>query len=215
MRVDGRVVTTLGTQVDPRTSVIEVDGKRVTTAVARVCLMLNKPRGYVTTRRDPQGRPSVMDLLPPQYQHLHPVGRLDLETEGLLLLTNDGALTNALTHPRHAVPKTYRAWVRGRIRRDALKQLERGVVLEDGLTAPARVKVIARNERVSVIEIEIHEGRKRQVRRMGEAVGHPVLALRRVRIGDLPLGKLQPGEYRRLTEEEVERLRNWGKVSGQ
>lgn len=208
--MDGRVVTTLGAQVDPHTSVIEVDGKRVTTDVARVCILLNKPRGCVTTRRDPQGRPTVMNLLPREYQHLHPVGRLDFDTEGLLLLTNDGALTNALTHPRHEVRKTYRARVRGRIRRDALKQLERGIMLEDGPTAPARVKMIAQNDRVSVIEIEIHEGRKRQVRRMCAFVGHPVLALQRVRIGDLTLGKLQPGEYRRLTEEEIERLRKWG-----
>ncbi len=214
VRVDGRVVTTLGTQVDPHTSVIEVDGKRVTVDVARICILLNKPRGCVTTRRDPQGRPTVMDWLPKEYQHLHPVGRLDFDTEGLLLLTNDGELTNALTHPRHEVRKTYRARVRGRISRDALKQLERGVVLsasgEDGPTAPARVKVIAQNERVSVIEIEIHEGRKRQVRRMCEVVGHPVLALKRVRIGDLTLGKLKPGEYRRLTEEEIGRLRKLG-----
>ncbi|MCS6862755.1 MAG: rRNA pseudouridine synthase, partial [Abditibacteriales bacterium] len=194
----------------PQTSLIEVDGKRVTTGVARMCLLLNKPRGCVTTRRDPQGRPTVMDWLPPEYQHLHPVGRLDFDTEGLLLLTNDGALTNALTHPRHAVPKTYRAWVRGRIRRDALRRLERGVVLDDGPTAPARVRMISQNEHVSVIEIEIHEGRKRQVRRMCAAVGHPVLALRRVRLGDVTLGNLKPGEYRRLTEEEIERLRKWG-----
>lgn len=209
--MDGRVVTTLGTQVDPQTSVIEVDGKRVTVDVARVCILLNKPHGCVTTRRDPQGRPTVMNLLPREYQHLHPVGRLDFDTEGLLLLTNDGELTNALTHPRHEVSKTYRARVRGRISRDALKQLERGVVLSvsggDGPTAPARVKVISQNERVSVIEIEIHEGRKRQVRRMCEFVGHPVLALQRVRIGDLTLGKLKPGEYRRLTEAEIEKLR--------
>lgn len=208
--MDGRVVTTLGTQVDPHTSVVEVDGKRVTVDVARVCILLNKPRGCVTTRRDPQGRPTVMELLPSRYQHLHPVGRLDFDTEGLLLLTNDGALTNALTHPCHQVPKTYRARVRGRMSRDALQQLTRGVVLEDGPTAPARVKTIARNERSSVIEIEIHEGRKRQVRRMCERVGHPVLALQRVRIGDLTLGKLKPGEYRRLTEGEIEKLRKWG-----
>jgi len=210
VRVDGRVVTTLGIQVDPHTSVIEVDGKRVTVDVARVCILLNKPRGCVTTRRDPQGRPTVMDWLPSEYQHLHPVGRLDFDTEGLLLLTNDGALTNALTHPRHEVRKTYRARVRGRIRRDALKQLERGVVLEDGPTAPARVKVISQNECSSLLEIEMHEGRKRQVRRMCACVGHPVLALRRVRLGDLTLGKLKPGEYRRLTEEEMEKLRQWG-----
>jgi pseudouridine synthase len=210
VRVDGRVVTTLGIQVDPHTSVIEVDGKRVTVDVARVCILLNKPRGCVTTRRDPQSRPTVMDWLPREYQHLHPVGRLDFDTEGLLLLTNDGELTNALTHPRHEVRKTYRARVRGRISRDALKRLERGVVLDDGLTAPARVKTISQNERVSVIEIEVHEGRKRQVRRMCEFVGHPVLALQRVRIGDLTLGQLKPGEYRRLTEAEMGKLRKWG-----
>jgi pseudouridine synthase len=148
-----------------------------------------------------------MDYLPSAYQHLHPVGRLDFDTEGLLLLTNDGELTLALTHPRHEVGKTYRVRVRGNVNCEALKRLERGIVLEDGLTAPARVKLLSQNEASSLIEMEIHEGRNRQVRRMCKAVGHPAIALKRVRLGELTLGKLKPGEYRLLTEFEVARLR--------
>jgi 23S rRNA pseudouridine2605 synthase len=165
---------------------------------------VNKPAGVVSTARDPQGRPTVVSLVPTNIR-LYPVGRLDIDTTGLMLLTNDGELAHRLTHPRFEVPKTYRAVVsHAPVHARALEALRRGVELEDGKTAPAQVRQVA----ADTIELTIHEGRKRQVRRMCEAVGHPVRSLERVAFGPLRLGALEPGEHRRLTPAEVERLRS-------
>ncbi len=197
---------TLGARVDPAHDVVAVDGHSIARSTTQRTLMLNKPAGYVTTRHDPHAVNTVMSLLPP-IPGLHPIGRLDKNTTGLLLFTTDGDLTFTLTHPRHAVDKTYRAWVDGVPSNATLEQLRKGVLLEDGLTAPARVRrLITHGERTQV-EVIIHEGRKRQVRRMLEALGHRVRALTRTRLGPLSLGELPEGKWRDLTEEEVRALR--------
>jgi 23S rRNA pseudouridine2605 synthase len=178
------------------------DGERVQDSAARVVYAVHKPAGVISTASDPQGRPTVVSLVP-SAARLYPVGRLDLDTTGLILLTNDGALAHRLTHPSFEVPKTYRVVVtHGPIRDRALRALRDGVRLEDGPSAPAR----ARRLSPDTLEITIHEGRKRQVKRMLEAVGHPVTKLQRVRFGSLELGDLRPGAFRRLTAAEVEEL---------
>jgi 23S rRNA pseudouridine2605 synthase len=182
--------------------VIAVDGEAVRAPGARVVYALHKPAGVVSTARDTHGRRTVVDLVP-SGQRLYPVGRLDAETTGLILLTNDGDLAHALTHPRFEVPRTYRARVEGRPGESALRALREGVELDDGRTAPARVRLVNAHE----LELTIHEGRKHQVRRMCEAVGHRVLTLRRVAFGPLRLGDLTAGHHRRLTAAEVEGLR--------
>jgi 23S rRNA pseudouridine2605 synthase len=202
VRVDGFVVTDPATDVDAH-SRVAVDGRAVEGAEPRVCFALNKPLGVVSTARDTHGRRTVLDLVPARGLRLYPVGRLDADTGGLILLTNDGELANRLTHPRYEVPKTYRAKLAGGpIGRDALARLRAGVELDDGPTAPARVRRVGPSE----IELSIREGRNRQVRRMCEAVGHPVRELRRVAIGPLRLGALAPGKHRRLSAAELERL---------
>lgn len=217
--VNGEVVRRPGTQVDPDTARIEVEGVRLGRHVPRLYLALNKPAGYVSTRRDPHATDTVMDLLLPQLEGrrdldaaavagLHPVGRLDTQTEGLLLLTNDGDFTHALTHPRHGIPKLYLAEVRGFPDETAMTRLRTGVPLFGQRTRPARARVVRRDRgrSVSLVEVELREGRQQQVRQMLRAVGHPVLTLRRTRIGSLELGRLRPGQWRLLTPGEVERL---------
>ncbi|HEX6165533.1 MAG TPA: pseudouridine synthase [Acidimicrobiales bacterium] len=200
VRVNGQVAT-LGTRADPETDTIEVDGAVVGLRQGLAHYLLNKPPGVVTTAADPQGRPTVVDLVPAE-PRVYPVGRLDADSEGLLLLTNDGDLAHRLTHPSFGVEKEYLAEVEGTPSRGALRQLRQGVDLEDGRTAPARVSLIGDH----TLRIAIHEGRNRQVRRMGEAVGHPVRRLVRVRIGPLSDRRLAPGEWRPLTQAEVRAL---------
>ncbi|MGE5708056.1 MAG: pseudouridine synthase [Bacteroidota bacterium] len=203
--VNGKVITELGFKADPDRDRIEVEGKPLAFPQLETVL-LYKPRGVVTSCDDPQGRRTVMELVPP-LPGLHPIGRLDRDSEGLLLLTNDGALTALLTHPRHEVGKTYRAWVHGHPSPQALKRLREGIELEDGMTQPAEAHEVKVEPEKTLLEITIHEGRNRQVRRMCEAIGHSVLRLKRVRLGSLELGTLRPGEHRRLTSEEIEQLR--------
>jgi 23S rRNA pseudouridine2605 synthase len=204
----GRVTVGGETVTDPARDVeagsgVKVDGEPVKGAEPRVVYALNKPLGVVSTASDPQGRPTVVELVPGA-RRLYPVGRLDADATGLLLLTNDGELANRLTHPRYEVPRTYRATVGNPPVRDrAIRALRDGVRLEDGLTAPARARRVGNDG----IELTIHEGRKRQVKRMCAEVGHPVRRLVRTSFGPLELGSLQPGRYRRLSEAEVERLR--------
>ena len=207
VRVDGRIVTELGTRVGPGVS-ITIDGRRLRPSHKR-SLMLFKPCGVVTTMKDPRGRRTVADLTADLPERVYPVGRLDFMTEGLLLMTNDGALAQRLTHPSYHVDKTYEVTVRGRVPEEKLDILRLGVPLEDGLTAPAAVEVRRYDEErgLTVFHMTIHEGRNRQVRRMIAAVGHQVVLLRRVRFGPVDLGSLQRGEWRYLTEEETEKLR--------
>lgn len=200
IRVNGEVAE-LGRRADPDVDQIEVDGALVGVRPDTVWYLLNKPAGVVTTASDTHGRPVVVDLVPAE-PRVFPVGRLDLETEGLLLLTNDGEVTHRLTHPSYGVEKEYLAHVEGRPGRGALRQLREGVELDDGLTAPAKVSAVEPD----VIRLVIHEGRNRQVRRMCEAVGHPVRRLVRVRIGPITDRSLGPGEHRRLEVDEVRSL---------
>jgi 23S rRNA pseudouridine2605 synthase len=188
--------------------VVEVDGRRVERQPL-VYVLLNKPAGVVTTARDPQGRPTVVSLVRHETRFV-PVGRLDADTTGALLLTNDGQLAHRLAHPRYGVPKVYEAVVEGVPSSQSLAALREGVELEDGLTAPAEVRVLGRAAGSTVIELTLHEGRKRQVKRMCAAVGHPVIRLHRSRYAGLEPGELEPGEWRELTPEEVERLRRTG-----
>lgn len=212
--VNGVPITTLGTRADPERDDIRVDGRRVTVASRRRYVLLNKPRGYVTTRRDPQGRPTVLDLLTGVREYLYPVGRLDADSEGLLLLTNDGELAARLTHPRHGFERTYEARVRGVPAARALQRLARGVTIDGRPTAPARVRVLATLRTASgpqaVLALTLREGRHRQVRKMCEAVGHPVVRLRRVSLGPIRDPSLKPGRYRELTTKELEQLRRSG-----
>ncbi|KAF0216571.1 MAG: 23S rRNA pseudouridine [Geobacteraceae bacterium] len=205
--VNGVVVTELGTKADPAKARITVDGKPVLLEVAKVYILLYKPTGYMTTLKDPEGRPVVTDLLKGVKERVYPVGRLDYNTEGLLLLTNDGELANGLMHPRHEVEKEYLVKIRGKASQEQIRCLAAGVDLEEGKTAPAKVRMEHESEKNSWLAITIHEGRYRQVRRMCEAVSLSVVRLKRARYGFLDLGELRPGEYRLLTVVEVERLR--------
>ena len=200
VRVNGEVAE-LGRRVDVVNDRIEVDGALIGVAPGLVYDLLNKPTGVVTTADDPQGRPTVIDLVPAE-PRVFPVGRLDLDTEGLLLLTNDGELTHRLTHPSYGVEKEYLAHVEGRPGRAAIRQLREGVELDDGMTAPAQATQVA----PGIVRLIIHEGRNRQVRRMCEAVGHPVQRLVRTRIGPLTDRKLKPRSWRELTLDEVRAL---------
>jgi len=207
VRVNGQTVTKMGVIIDPENEYVEVAGQTIKKPEKKIYILLNKPAGYITTMHDPQGRPRVIDLVKNIKTRIYHVGRLDYETEGLLLLTNDGELAYALTHPRHQIPKTYLAWVDGIPPAGKLAQMAKGVMLPDGLTAPAKVSMKEKNKRGAVLEITICEGRKRQVRRMCDYAGHPLYRLKRVSLGFLDLGSLKPGEYRQLTAEEVEKIK--------
>lgn len=202
--VDGEVIT-LGAKADPRRQIVTLDGERIHTNPTLLYLLLNKPTGYVTTVTDPQGRPTVMDLVPDS-PRVYPVGRLDRDTEGLLILTNDGELANRLAHPSYEVEKTYVAQIRGPAKRRAVRALLDGVELEDGLARAKSVRELGGAGDRTLVEIVLAEGRKREVRRMLQAVGLPLERLARVRIGPLPLGEIAPGKYRPLNGAEVRAL---------
>lgn len=206
--VNGQPVTTPGAKADPERDDIRVDGKPLRRNVQRLYLVLNKPTGFVTTVRDPHARHTVMDLLGGVRERVYPVGRLDADTAGVLILTNDGDFSQKLLHPSHSVPRTYRAVVRGLVDDFAVTDLRAGVALEDGLTAPATVTVVERNaeSNTTVLDLTIREGRNRQVRRMLDAVGHRVLALTRTCFGPVTLSGLAPGTWRKLRPAEVAEL---------
>jgi 23S rRNA pseudouridine2605 synthase len=204
--VNGRPAT-IGEQADPRRDTVLVDGRPLGRPGKFCYLLMHKPVGVVTTLRDPEGRAVVTDLLHDVPARVYPVGRLDLTTSGLLLLTNDGDLANHLAHPSHEVAKTYLVRVRGALTAEAIQRLREGVRLDDGLTAPAKVERMRSSGGHSWFELTIHEGRNRQVRRMCEALGLPVSRLMRIRYAFLSLDGLVPGQYRHLTPEEVARLK--------
>lgn len=212
VKVNGETVSTPGFKIDPLSDLVEVNGKVLDKPGEPVYILLYKPAGYVSTVSDPEGRPKVTDLLRGVKQRVYPVGRLDYDSAGLLLLTNDGQLTYALTHPSHEVPKTYRARVSGVPGPDKLKALARGVELDDGLTAPAGVELVRVEKGAAILKITIHEGRNRQVRRMCEHIGHPVRHLLRESIGPLRLEGLQPGEFRSLKPRELSQLKKIAKI---
>ena len=204
IRINGQRAE-LGDRVDPNKDKVEVDGSLVPLHEDLVYYLLNKPAGTVSTSDDPDGRPTVVDVVETDTR-IWPVGRLDIDTEGAIVLTNDGELTLHLTHPRFGVPKTYVAEVQGSVAPRSARLLARGVELDDGPTAPAEVKVLQRGSTGSVVELVLKEGRNRQARRMLEAVGHPVRRLVRTGIGPLKLGRLKPGTYRKLGPDEVRQL---------
>jgi 23S rRNA pseudouridine2605 synthase len=206
--VNGEVVKELGAKADPATDVIAVSGKPIKRE-SKLYIMFNKPKGVITSVTDDKGRSVVTDYLKDIKERLYPVGRLDYDTEGLLLLTNDGDLAHKLTHPRHHVPKTYHATVERVPHGNDLERLQKGIKLEDGMTAPADVEYhdIDPDGKFATISITIREGRNRQVRRMFEAIHHPVIRLKRISFGGLFLNNLQRGKHRRLTEEELLKLR--------
>ncbi len=206
VKVDGKTAV-LGQKCDPQKCRIEIDGEILQFAENKVYYLLNKPKGYITTAKDERGRKTVLELLP-QNRRIYPVGRLDRDTEGLLLLTDDGFLTAALLHPRREIEKTYQVSVTGAPTPETLKLLRNGVKLlpENCTTAPAKVKVLELGEDFSAVEITIHEGKNRQVRRMFAAAGHEVRSLKRVKFAFLTLAGVKRGEYRELTDEEVKKL---------
>ena len=204
--VDGQRIAELGTKWDPLSHEICVDGKPIMTQEPMVYLLLNKPKGYISSAKDDRGRRTVLDLLPDVMERVYPVGRLDYDTEGLILITNDGLLTHGLLHPKYEVEKTYVARLRQTPAPEDLAQLKSGIMLDDGMTAPARVRLLPNAEDIR-IEITIHEGRNRQVRRMLAAVGCEVLGLRRTRFAGLSLGGVRRGQHRRLMQEEITSLR--------
>lgn len=220
VQVNGVIVTVQGTRLNPDTDTVLVDGKPVRSTSKYVYLLLHKPIGYVTTAYDPQGRPTVLDLLPAELRTLrvYPVGRLDINTSGLLLLTNDGDFSLHLTHPRYSMQKHYQALVRGCPSESVLAELRSSITITEDegrshKTAPAQVSLLRKAGNNCWLSLTIHEGRKRQVRRMLEAVGHPMLELSRVGVGPLALGDLPEGKWRYLTGEEVKALQSYTQTS--
>jgi 23S rRNA pseudouridine2605 synthase len=207
--VNGETARELGTKADPAHDDVRVDGRRVKSPERHRYLLLNKPRGYVTTRSDPQRRPTVVDLIRGVKEYVYPVGRLDFDSEGLLLLTNDGDLAARLMHPRHGVARVYEARVLGVPDQRDLDRLTRGVVIDGRRTEPAEVRLLPRrrDDGHATLAVTIREGRNRQVRNMCDAIGHPVVELRRVAIGPIRDARLRAGQWRDLTEQEIERLR--------
>lgn len=206
VKVNGTTVRELGYKINPEADKIQFDNK-IVKREHRVYLLLNKPRGYISSVYDPQGRPTVTELVRDINLRLYPVGRLDFDTEGILLMTNDGDFTNLMIHPRYEIKKKYEALVKGNTELSSLQQLENGILLEDGITAPARVRIINSGRKNTLLELEIHEGRKRQVKRMCAAIGHSVISLKRTSFAFLNLENVPVGQYRQLTPAEVERLR--------
>ena len=208
--VNDEVMTELSYKVDEENDIVKVDDKSIKEENKLVYILLNKPEGYITTVKDQFDRPSVLDLVSDIKERVYPIGRLDYETSGLLLLTNDGDLTYKLTHPKHEVDKTYVARVKGKLTKEEIERFKTGLKIEDYTTAPAKLKVIKYDEQrdSSLLEIKIHEGKNRQVRKMCKAINHPVLRLRRSAMGKIKIGDCEIGKYRYLTEDEIKYLKN-------
>jgi pseudouridine synthase len=205
--VNGRVIDTLGLKADPVKDSIKVDGKILTRFEPKITVVFNKPRGYLATVKDPKGRPTVMDLLKHLRWRIYPIGRLDLDAEGLLLLTNDGELANRIAHPRFSIPRTYLVKVGGVPEEKQLARLKRGVMLEDGRARVVSCLLLRQKEKNSWVQVVVTEGRNRLVKRIFSAVGHPVLKLKRIQFGPIQLGNLPFGQFRYLTSEETAKLK--------
>ncbi len=212
--VNGKLVMQLGVKADPKTDHIKVKGRLINPLFRhheKIYVLLNKPKGYLTSMDDPQGRPLVTHLIPSSLGRLHPVGRLDFNTEGLLLLTNDGELTNRITSARHRIPKVYKVRVTGVPSDSAIERLRRGIPIGKGeRTASAEVRRLRATENNSWFEVTLHEGRNQQIRRMFDAIGHSAIKLKRTRIGPLEDKQLKPGAWRKLEDAEVRRLKSAG-----
>ncbi len=207
VHVDGLIVKEMGLQVDPHASRVEVDGQVIRGCQEHVYILLNKPPGVLTTVRDTHGRRTVMDLLGQTDTRVYPVGRLDLDSEGLLLLTNDGELSQRLLHPRHKIPKKYHVTVKGRPSKKDIQRLRQGVELDGRMTLPCEVRALGTTRRTTVLEFVLSEGKKRQIRLMMDIVGHPVIRLVRVEMGPLNIRGLSPGKFRKLDASEADVLR--------
>lgn len=212
VKVNGRLITEPGCKVDKEKDIIEVMGKPLKKQESRLYILLNKPTGYITSARDQFGRPTVLDLLKGISTRVFPIGRLDYDTDGLLLLTNDGELTYTITHPKHNIDKTYRAIVRGRVDNKDIEAFSKGIEIEDYVTSPAILEITGESKGNSIVEITIHEGKNRQVRKMCSAIGHEVISLTRISIGELGLGSLKTGQWRFLTESEVKYIKKLGGI---
>jgi pseudouridine synthase len=205
--VNNKVVRELGIMADPAYDRIRVDGKPLPHPAPKVYYLLYKPRGVITSLHDPEGRTTIKDLIPRIKAKIFPVGRLDYDAEGLLLLTNDGEMAMRLAHPRYRVPRTYLVKVKGVLTTDEMARIEKGVMLDDGMSPAIKVNPIRRLQKNSVVRVTMHEGRNRVIKRTFEAIRHPVLRLKRIEFASLTLEGLQPGDYRPLSAEEIERLR--------
>ena len=208
VEVNGKIINKMGMSVNPEKDRIKVDGELIQISTEKIYILMNKPTGVITTVNDPFNRPTVIDMLKSVKERVFPVGRLDKDTEGLLILTNDGSLTYKITHPKYEIQKTYVAHLSGRVNKDKLMILQNGVKLEDGITAPANIKVLLVKNDYTILQIKIHEGRNRQIRRMCKAIGHPLLYLKRTRIGNIDLQDLNVGEWRYMTKQELNYLKN-------
>ena len=208
VKVNGKLINTLGTKINPEEDLVEVDGKTIKEQNQKIYVLLNKPIGYVTTVKDQFKRDTVMDLLKDIKTRIVPVGRLDMYTSGALLLSNDGEFVNKVTHPSHEIEKTYNVTVRGKVTKEDMEKLESGVDIGDYITKPAKTKILKvdENKNISRFQIIIHEGKNRQIRRMCKAINKPVLALHRAAIGNISVKSLKLGQYRFLTNKEIEDL---------
>ena len=206
--VNGKTVRELGTKINDKLDVVLYEGKRVMPSKKKIYLMLHKPEGFVTTVKDQFNRAAVTDLLHNVGERVFPVGRLDYDTSGLLILTNDGELTYKLTHPKHEIPKKYHAKLYGEPDLKGIRRFRTGIMIEGRMTKPAKIEVLRKDERFAYAEITITEGRNRQIRKMCEEIKHPVASLKRVALGDLTLGDLEKGKYRELTEKEIKYLKS-------
>jgi len=208
VKINGSVVGSLGVQVESDHDRVEVDGRILEAETQLSYLMLNKPPGYLVTLKDPFGRPTIMELLPSLRNRVYPVGRLDNDSEGLLLLTNDGELAHKLMHPSYRIRKVYMVKIKGTPDASRLRLLEKGIYLDGKKTAPAKIKLLSVAPKGALLRVEIHEGRKREIRRMFASQGHPVIALQRTLFADLGLKNLKPGQWRPLTAKEISELKN-------
>lgn len=206
VEVNGQTVTVPGTKIDG-SEVIKVDGREIKQEQKKVYILLNKPVGYISTAKDQFSRKTVLDLVDTVKERIYPVGRLDYDTSGLIMLTNDGELANRLTHPKHEIQKVYRVMISGNLKEEDIKSFQDGIAIEEYTTAPAKVSVIETSKRDSIIEITIHEGKNRQIRKMFEALGYVVLRLKRVAIGSITIEGLEEGKWRYLSKKEIESLK--------
>jgi len=211
--VNGKIVRKLGTKVDPDVDDIRVDTVRLKTPKNPVAFLVMKPKGYLCTTQDERGRPTVLQLLPDSERRLYPVGRLDEDSEGLIILTDDGSLTQLVTHPKHGVPKTYELRIRGKLQGEDVRRVESGVWLAEGRTGPSRIRIKKRGRETSRVQVTLTEGRNRELRRIFARIGHPVLSLRRIRIGNLVVGKLRRGQWRKLNQREIRELKSLASTS--
>lgn len=206
IKVNGEIITELGYKINPEKDLVEYQGEKVEKKQDSLVIMLNKPRDVISSVVDPQGRKTVLDLIPDKFPRLYPVGRLDYESEGMILLTNDGELANRISHPKNKVKKIYMVSVYGYPSKESMGKFSSGIELDDGKTAPAKIKLIKKGKNSSELEVEIREGKKRQIRNMFDALGHPVFRLTRTQIGELKMGNLEPGKFKILKEMDVKRL---------